>query len=207
LDARVKEDPGDYDLIMISSVKKDDNRSIIGKNLVEIAEQWNISPEESVLRLLVEEEGQVGFIGHGMSPENVDMVLSHPLVMIGSDGASMAPRGEALKSNPHPRSYGTCTRVLGQYVRERNTLTLTEAVRKMTSIPAEQTGLRDRGLISKGKKADLVIFDPATVIDRAQFKSPHQFPDGIEHVLVNGQFVIKNAQQTGRKPGRALRRG
>jgi len=201
----VKTTPGDYNLIVISRVKSDKNQSLVGKNIADIADIWNIEPVDVLLRLLKEEEGNVGFIGHGMSPENVEMVLSNPLVTIGSDGSSMAPRGKAAQTRPHPRSYGTFARVLGYYQRERNLFDLQTAVKKMTSTPADQCNLDDRGRIARGKKADIVIFNAEKVKDLATFKNPHQYPVGIEYVLVNGQVVVKGGKHTGKKPGQILR--
>jgi N-acyl-D-amino-acid deacylase len=131
---KVREVPGDYGLIVISSTKSKRNRKTIGKNLVEIGEMWKVKPADAILRLLEEEETVVDFVGHGMKSENVEMVLSHPLVMIGSDGSSMAPKGKAAEARPHPRSYGTCPRVLGYYVRDRKLFDLSTAVKKMTSM-------------------------------------------------------------------------
>jgi N-acyl-D-amino-acid deacylase len=201
----VRTTPGDYHLIVISRVKSEKNQSLVGKNIAEIAAIWNIEPVDVLLRLLEEEEGSVGFIGHGMSPENVDMVLKHPLVMIGSDGSSMAPRGRAAQTRPHPRSYGSFARVLGYYQRERNLFDLASAVKKMTAMPADQCKLDNRGRIARGKKADLVIFDASTVVDKATFDQPHQYPLGIEYVLVNGQIVVEKGKHTGKRPGRVLR--
>lgn len=141
-----------------------------------------------------------------MSPENVEMVLRHPLVMLGSDGSAMVPVGRAAQARPHPRSYGAFARLLAYYVRERRAIDLAQAVRKMTSMPADQMGLADRGRIARGKKADLVVFDPARVKDEATFEQPHQYASGIPHVIVNGVFVVENGRHTGAKPGRALRR-
>ncbi len=198
---------GDYALIVISSVRTPGNQAVIGKNLVEIAKGWGIESVDAVLRLIEEEQGSVGIIGHGMSPENVELVLRHPLVMVGSDGSSMAPVGRAAKTRPHPRSYGAFARVLAYYVRERRLFDLAEAVKKMTSMPADQAGLRDRGRIARGFKADLVVFDAATVKDEATFDDPHRYASAIPHVLVNGVPVIERGQHTGATPGRALRRG
>lgn len=203
---RVGESPGDFDLIVINSTKSERNRIAIGKNLVEIGEMWKVEPVDALLRMLEEEETAVDFVGHGMKPENVEMVLSHPMVMIGSDGYSMAPKGKAAEARPHPRSYGTCPRVLGHYVRERKLFDLSTAVKKMTSMPAEQLRLTDRGRIARGMKADLVIFDGAKVRDTATFEDPHRYPHGIKYVLVNGILVVENGKHTGARPGRVLRK-
>jgi N-acyl-D-amino-acid deacylase len=205
--AQIADEIGDYSLIVISSVKTAGNRPLIGKNLVEIAKGWGGEPVDALLRLLEEEDASVGYIGHGMSPENVEMVLRHPLVMIGSDGSSMAPVGKAAQSRPHPRSYGAFARVLSHYSRERSLFDLPAAVRKMTSMPADQIGLRDRGRIARGARADIVVFDAARVKDEATFADPHRYPTGIRHVLVNGTPVVEAGAHTGARPGRGLRRG
>jgi N-acyl-D-amino-acid deacylase len=192
---RVGESPGDLR-----------NRMAIGKNLVEIGEMWKVEPVDALLRLLEEEETEVDFVGHGMKAGNVEMVLSHAAVMIGSDGSSMAGKGKADEARPHPRSYGTCPRVLGYYVRERKLFDLSTAVKKMTGMPARQLGLTDRGRIGRGMKADLVIFDGAKVRDKATFERPHQYPDGIKHVFVNGILVVENGKHTGARAGKVLRK-
>jgi N-acyl-D-amino-acid deacylase len=206
VEAQMAQELGDYALIVIAGVKSRANQALLGKNVKEIAAAWGIEPVDAVLRLLEEEEGNVDIIGHGMSPENVEMVLRHPLVMVGSDGTAMAPVGLAAETRPHPRSYGTFARVLAYYVRERRALDLPQAVRKMTSMAADQVGLSDRGRIARGKKADLVVFDAARVKDEATFERPHQFASGIPYVVVNGMVVVDNGKHTGAKPGRALRR-
>ncbi len=203
--ARVRVEPGDYDLIVISSVRGEANGRFVGRNLYEIAEAWKVEPIDALLRLIEEEEGAVSFIGHGMSEANVEMVLDHPLVMVGSDGSAMAPVGKAAATRPHPRSYGAFARVLAHYVREREVLSLPEGVKKMTSMPADHIGLRDRGLIARGKRADLVVFDAASVRDVASFDDPHRYAAGISDVIVNGTPVVSNGQHTGARPGRALR--
>ncbi len=199
-------DPGDYALVVIASVQGDRNRRFVGRNLAEVAGEWKVDPAEALLRLVDEEETDVGYVGHGMSPENVERVLAHPLVMVGSDGVAMAPEGRALLSRPHPRSYGCCPRVLGHYCRERKIVSLEAAVRKMTSLPADQAGLSDRGRVAAGKKADLVVFDAARVRDQATFEEPQRYPEGISHVLVNGVFVVENGAGTSARPGRVLRK-
>ena len=199
-------DPGDYDLIVIASVRTEGNRRFVGKNLALVGAEWKVDPSEALLRIVDEEETSVSYVGHGMSPENVERVLRHPLVMIGSDGYAMAPTGRALLARPHPRSYGCYPRVLGYYCRERQIFSLETAVRKMTSMPADQAGLPDRGRIARGKKADLVAFDAATVRDGATFEEPQKYPEGIAHVLVNGAFVVENGAATGARPGRVLRK-
>jgi len=194
--AQIAGELGDYDLIVISRVKTAGNRPLVGRNMVEIAAGWGIEPVDAILRLLEEEDASVGFIGQ-----------RHPLVMVGSDGYSMAPVGKAAESRPHPRSYGAFARVLAHYSRERGLFDLPAAVRKMTSMPADQIGLRDRGRIARGARADIVVFDAARVKDEATFVDPHRYPAGIRHVLVNGTLVVEAGAHTGARPGRGLRRG
>lgn len=202
----VAEEPGGFDLIVISDVSSEKNRNVVGKNIVQIAEMWKMEPVDACLRLIEEEEASVGYIGHAMSPENVELILSHPLVMVSSDGYSIAAAGKALEEKLHPRSYGTYPRFLAHYIRDRKIVDLPAGIKKMTSMPAEQAGLTDRGRIAKGKKADLVVFDPKTVQDNATFDSPHEYPKGVAHVLVNGVIVVKDGKHTGERPGKVLRK-
>lgn len=204
--ARIPIDPGDFNLLVVSSVKTTKNRFAVGKDLKEIANFWKMEPVDAALRLLEEEESDVSIVGHGMSPENVQMVLAHPIVMMGSDGLTMAPSGKLGETRPHPRSYGTCPRMLGYYCRERKIFDLPTAVKKMTAMPADQIGLPDRGRIARGKKADLVLFHPDIVKDEATFQDPHRYPSGIEYVLVNGIVVVEQNKHTGARPGRVLRK-
>jgi N-acyl-D-amino-acid deacylase len=203
---QIANEPGGYDLIVIAGVRTEKNRPLVGKNLIEIGEIWKVDPVDALMRLLEEEEASVSYVGHGMSPDNVEMVLAHPLVMIGSDGASMAPTGKAAERRPHPRSYGAYPRVLSHYVRERRLFELPVAIKKMTSMPADQAGIRDRGRIARGQKADLVVFNAGGVKDQATFEDPQRYPVGISHVLVNGAFVVERGEHTGARPGRVLRK-
>jgi N-acyl-D-amino-acid deacylase len=199
-------DPGEFSLIVIASTKTEGNRHFVGKSIAEVGDAWGMEPVDAALRLLVEEKGTVSMIGHGMSPENVEMVLSHPLVMVGTDGRSIAPTGKAAEARPHPRYYGACPRVLAHYCRERGIFDLPTAVRKMTGMTADQAGITDRGRIARGKKADLVVFSADAIKDEATFDDPHQYASGISWVVVNGEIVVENGQHTGARPGRVLRK-
>ena len=139
-----------------------------------------------------------------LAEADVRRALVHPQVMIGSDGSALAPYGPLAEGKPHPRSYGTFPRVLGEYAREQRVLSLPLAVHKMTGMPARRLRLRDRGIIREGARADLVVFDARRIVDAATYQDPHRYPAGIEHVLVNGRFVIKHGEHTGSLPGRVL---
>jgi len=154
---------------------------------------------------LREAGGSVGMIGFGMSEDNTERMLSHPLGMVCSDGGAYAPYGPLSRSSPHPRGYGSFPRVLGYYVRERRAMTLEAAVHKMSGLPARKLGLGDRGVLRAGAVADVVVFDPDAVRDRADFDNPHQYPDGIPHVVVSGVHTIRDGEQSGQMGGRAVR--
>ena len=191
---------------MIAGVRGAANRRFVGQNLAQVAAEWKVEGAAALLRMVDEEQGSVSYVGHGMSPENVERVLAHPLVMVGSDGHVLAPVGRSLEGRPHPRSYGCYPRVLGHYVRERKVLSLESAVRKSTSMAADQAGLRDRGRVARGKKADLVVFDAGRIRDGATFEAPQTYPEGIVHVLVNGVLAVESGAQSAARPGRVLRR-
>jgi N-acyl-D-aspartate/D-glutamate deacylase len=178
----------------------------IGHTIEELALQASISPEEMMLDILVQSRDIGLMIVHNRSEDDVGQFISHPFGMIGSDGIAVAADGPWGKSPVHPRFYGTFPRVLARFVRERKSLPLEEAVRRMTSLPTDRLGLKDRGRLREGYAADLVIFDPATVQDRATFENPHQYPTGISHVMVNGQWVVRDGQQTDARPGQVLKR-
>lgn len=141
-----------------------------------------------------------------MREENVQLGLSHPAMMVGSDGDARRPSGTLGTGKLHPRSYGTFPRVLGRYVRELNVVSLEEAVKKMTYLPARKLGLRDRGRLAVGCIADIVVFNPDTVIDTASYADPYRYPIGIEYVLVNGQMVVEGGESVGRFPGKVLQK-
>ena len=176
-----------------------------GHTVEQLAEEQDKEPVDVVLDLLLDAEGEVSMIQFSMSEENLQRVLRVPWVMIGSDGASLMPDGEMGKGKSHPRSYGTFPRFLGRYVREEGLLTWQEAVRKATALPAERLGLRDRGQLKAGKRADIVLLDPERITDRATFTEPYRYPEGIEYVLVSGQMVIEGGEHTGALPGEVLK--
>ncbi len=175
-----------------------------GKTIVEIAADWEKDPLETAFDLIVISEGQVECVCFGQLEENVRRLLSHPLVVVASDGEALAPYGVLSKSKPHPRCYGTFPRVLGHYVREEKVLSLEEAVHKMTLMTAERFGLEDRGVIREGAWADLVLFDDLTIADTATYTAPHQYPEGIPYVIVNGEVVIDQGEHSGALPGKVL---
>ena len=177
-----------------------------GQTLARIAAELGVSPAEAAIEVLRQAKGDAEMVLFSMSEENVALGLQRPWVMIGSDGEGRAAQGPYAMGKPHPRNYGTCPRLLGHYVRDRGLLSLPEAIRRMTSLPAAKLGLRDRGRLEAGAVADVVIFNPATITDTATFADPHRYPRGIPWVLVGGQPVIAGGQHTGRRPGRVLTR-
>ena len=197
---------GDWSAVMITSVGRAENQDYVGRRVSEIVARSGQDPFEFVRELLIAENGSVGMVGFGMSEEEITSVLTHPLVMVASDGGAAAVSGPLSETTPHPRYYGTFPRVLGKYCREEGLFDLPTAVHKMTGQPAQRLGLADRGRIDVGLVADLVVFDPDTVIDRADFMNPHQYAQGIESVLVNGAVVIDGGEHTGALPGKVLRK-
>ncbi|GAA0249012.1 D-aminoacylase [Actinomadura nitritigenes] len=175
----------------------------IGRSLTEIGDETGMDPAEAALELLAEHRATVSIVNHAMSAADVATVLAHPLVSVASDGWTLAPSGEG---RPHPRSFGTFARVLGRYVREDGLLTLPEAVRKMTSLPAARLGLADRGELRAGRVADIAVFDPAAVADTSDFADPWRLATGVRHVLVRGVPVLRDGTATGARPGCVLRR-
>ncbi len=191
--------------MLITSVSTQKNKFAEGKRIPEIAKAFGLSDVEAAIKLLVDEELEVGYVEFGMCEGDVKTVMAHPCVMFGSDSSCAAIDGPLSYGKPHPRTYGTFTRILGKYVREE-VLSLERAVFKMTGMPAARLRLMDRGLIKPGMKADITLFDPDTVIDRATFEKPAQYPCGIEHVMINGVLVLENGEHTGQVAGKVLRR-
>ena len=204
--AKVEANNG-WESIMIRSVDEESNRAYVGMRLDAAAAQSGVDPYDFACELLISEKGSVGITGFGMSEENTERILTHPLVMPCSDGYALAPYGQLSEGIPHPRNYGTFPRFLQWIFREKGLLTLAEAVRKMTAMPAGRMRLAGRGLIRENWFADLVIFDPVTIADRATYVESEQYPAGVEYVIVNGVPVIEKGEHTGALPGRPLRRG
>jgi N-acyl-D-amino-acid deacylase len=197
----------DYETVLISSVMKDENRWMEGKNVHEIAQEVSKLPWNTVLDLLVDEELRVGAIYMSMSEDNLKKFLQHPLCMIGSDSSVRNYSGITAKGKPHPRGFGSMPRFLGKYVRNEGLMSIEEGIRRLTSLPAETFGLMNRGRIEDGYYADLVIFDPKTIIDTAVYGDPFQKPKGIEYVIVNGKIAVSNGELTSdNRNGKILKR-
>lgn len=197
-----------WDTWVVSLAKTDSNKRLVGMSIKEIAEDRGVAPEEAVLQLTEEEGGVVPVTVYNRKEDDIRYFMGHPLAMIGSDGSAVSPEGLHGDAMPHPRYYGTYPRILGRYVREKpSVLSLESAIHKMTGFPSERLIMKERGLIKENYIADVVIFDPDTIIDCATFEDPHQYPKGIPHVIVNGQSVIQNGKHTGSRPGKVLRRG
>ncbi len=198
---------GSWEDLYVSSVSVESDKQWEGKNIQQIADARGVDPVTAVFDLLL--SGQyVGQIRFGMAEEDVKTIMRHPLVMTGSDGSCLAPYGLLGKGKPHPRNYGTFVRVLGKYVREEGNLDLAEALRKMTSLPASRMRLHDRGVLRPGMAADITVFDPETVGERATFLDPHQYASGIAYVVVNGKATVWQGEHTGAMGGQVLvRRG
>lgn len=190
--------------MVIASLHQPGNKRLEGMTIGEAAKARNEDPSDTVLNLLGEENGRIGMVFFTMKEDDVRNFMKQPWVSFGSDGTAVRPDGPLGQGKPHPRYYGSNVRVLGRYVREDHVITLEDAVRKMTSLAAEQLGIHDRGLIAEGMKADVVVFDPDRVIDKATFKDPHQYAEGVNYVVVNGKVVIDQGQHTGKKPGQVI---
>ncbi|MGZ8998741.1 MAG: N-acyl-D-amino-acid deacylase family protein, partial [Allosphingosinicella sp.] len=193
------------DKVLLLAFKTEALKPLTGKTLAEAARIRGKSPEETAADLIVEDNSRIQVAYFGMSEENVRREARLPWVSFGSDASSQAPEGVFLKSSTHPRAYGNFARFLGRYVRDEKLVPLAEAVRRLTSFPAGNLGIRDRGALRAGNFADLAIFDPATIRDNATFARPQQYATGMRHVFVNGVQVLRDGEHTGAKPGRFVK--
>ncbi|MFQ5631011.1 MAG: amidohydrolase family protein, partial [bacterium] len=191
--------------MLLVGFKSEALKPLTGKSLAEVAEMRGKSPQDVMIDLVIEDESRVETVYFLMSEENVKRQIALPYMSFCSDAGSLAPEGVFLKRNPHPRAYGNFARLLGKYVREENVIPLEEAIRRLTSLPAENLKLHQRGKLEKGYFADVVVFDPVNIRDHATFEKPHQYSTGVLHVFVNGEQVLKDGEHTGATPGRVVR--
>lgn len=196
---------GSADRVLLTGFRNDALKPLTGRTLAEVARSRGKSPEETAMDLVVEDQSRVDTVYFLMSEDNVRKESALPWVAFGSDAASLSPEGVFLKSNVHPRAYGNFARVFAKYVREDHALSLEDAVRKLTSLPATNLKLDRRGLLAPGYFADIVVFDPATIQDHATYEKPHQFATGVADVFVNGVAVLRDGEHTGATPGRVVR--
>jgi N-acyl-D-amino-acid deacylase len=193
----------DWDDIQITSASTAANRPWVGKKVGDVARARNCSGVEACIDLLIEENNRIGMINFVMDEDEMRGVLKHPLSMVGSDGSALSAAEK--QGQPHPRCYGCFPRALGRYCRELGLFSLETAIHKMTAMPAAHLGLAGRGVVREGAAADLVLFDFDKIIDKATFDDPHQYPEGIDSVIVNGQVVIHRGEHLGVKSGKILR--
>jgi N-acyl-D-amino-acid deacylase len=190
---------------LLVGFKNEALRVYAGKTLGDVAKLRGTSVQDTAMDLVVEDGSRVQVVYFLMSEENVKRQIQLPWVSFGSDAASMAAEGVFVKTSTHPRAYGNFARLLGKYVRDEHVIPLEEAVRKLTSLPADTLKIKERGRLAAGQFADVVVFDPKTIADRATYEQPHQYSVGVRHVWVNGTQVLKDGEHTGAKPGRVVR--
>ena len=195
---------GSPDRMLLASFKSDALKPLTGKTLAEVARMRGKDPVETIMDLVLEDRSRIGTIYFLMSEDNIKNQIRQPWVSFGSDAASMATEGVFIKSSTHPRSYGNFARLLGKYVRDEKVISLAEAIRRLSGLPATNLELDHRGFLKVGMFADVVVFDPQTIADRATFENPHQYAVGVRDVFVNGIQVLKDGEHTGAKPGKAL---
>ena len=193
------------DGIVLAGFKAEHLKPLTGKTLAQVAAERGQAPIDAAFDLLIEDGGRIFAMYHSMSEDNIRKQLALPWVSFCSDAESLAPEGVFLKSNPHPRAYGSFARLLGRYVRDEKIIPLEAAVRRLTALPASVLKIKGRGLLRPGYYADVVVFDPAAVHDRATLDQPHQYAVGMQHVFVNGTQVLENGDHTGALPGRVVR--
>ena len=190
--------------ILLVEFRADSLRYHTGKTLKEVSEYYGLSPEETAIELVIRDGSRVGTVYFLMSEENVRKQIALPYMSFGSDAGSLAPEGLFLNGSEHPRAYGNFARLLGKYVREEKIIPLEEAIHRLTTLPATNLRIKNRGALKTGYFADVVVFDPATIIDHATFEKPHQYATGMKHVFVNGTQVLKDGEHTGATPGRVV---
>ncbi len=191
--------------MLLVAFKNDKLKPLTGKTLAEVAKMRGKSPQETAMDLVIEDDSRVGTVYFLMSEDNIRRQIALPWLSFGSDAEAPTNEGVFLKNNPHPRAYGNFARLLGKYVRDEKVIPLEEAVRKLTSLPAANLKIRERGSLNPGYFADIAVFDPAKVQDHATFDKPHQYSTGVRHVFVNGIQVLKDGEPTGAKAGRVVR--
>jgi N-acyl-D-amino-acid deacylase len=196
---------GSAENVLLVGFKNEKLRHLTGKTLAQVAKLRGKSPEETAIDLVIEDDSRVSTVYFLMSEENVKKQIKLPWVSFCSDAGSQAPEGVFLKSSTHPRAYGNFARLLGKYVRQEKVITLAEAIRRLSSLPAENLKLERRGKLEAGYYADIVIFDPDTISDHATYEKPQQYATGMVHVFVNGKQVLKDGEHTGAMPGRFVR--
>ncbi|HEU5055749.1 MAG TPA: D-aminoacylase [Kofleriaceae bacterium] len=194
------------DGILLAGFKNPELRPLLGRRLADIARERGVDPADLAMDLVVEDGSRIDVVYFLMSEENVRRQIALPWMSFCSDAAAQSPAEPFARTHPHPRAYGSFARLLGTYVREQKVVTLEEAIRRMTAFPADTYGIAGRGRLAADAMADVVVFDPATIADRATFEEPHRYATGVRHVLVNGQLVVKDGEHTGATPGRAVRR-
>jgi N-acyl-D-amino-acid deacylase len=195
---------GGAEHVLLVGFKSEKLKPLTGKTLADVAKMRGVSPEDAAIDLVIEDGSRVSTIYFLMSDDNLRKQIAEPWVTFGSDAESSAPEGVFLKSSTHPRAYGNFANLLGRFVRDERILPLAEGVRRLTSLPAENLGLAERGLLRPGYFADVVVFDPATMAARATYEKPMQYSTGVVHVFVNGSQVLKDGEHTGAKPGRVV---
>jgi N-acyl-D-aspartate/D-glutamate deacylase len=191
-----------FDQVFIATCKR---RELEGLSLAQIAHQSGLAPVDALMDLLVEQKCTVGMVSFTQSIDNVAKVIAHPSLMIGSDSIPLFEGDGDKPGKPHPRTYGTFPRVLGEYARDRRLISMETAVHKMTGMPAARLRLKDRGIVREGFAADLTVFDPATVKDESTYAEPHRYPSGIPYVIVNGTVAVDGGRMQGARAGRILR--
>jgi len=196
---------GGAENVLLLGFRNDRLKPLTGRTLASVAAERHTSPEDTIIDLIIEDDSRVEVAYFVMSEENIRRNIAWPYTMLGSDEASAAPEGVFLRSNSHPRAYGNFARFLARYVRDEHVISLPEAIRRLTDLPAQQMRLHQRGRLAAGYAADVVVFDPATIQDHATFDRPAQYATGVRHVLVNGAFVLRDGEHTNARPGQVVR--